>query len=156
MFDDDSLDDGESWQPFFIQHKQLSQKAKEIFMLLNVLEESFPKNELEDRLHPVYLMQENIVKARAKLAGAKALREIYHALMENAVLVKVNMTELKTQLFAAEEFYTSHKDYLDIIRKELDDFRLLFVEWVKTFDPGQDMPDEWHLFNDPDSFPDDE
>lgn len=154
MLNDD--DDGENWKPFFVQQQKLAQKAREIFILLNALEESFPKNEREDHSHPIYLMQENIMKASAKLAGAKALRKIYHQLMVNAVLVKVNMTELKTQLFAAEEFYTSHRDYLDIIKREIDDFRLLFIEWVKTFDPSEDMPDEWHLFNDPTSFPDDE
>lgn len=156
--DEDYSDDAdtEKWKPFFQQHKKLTLKAREIFTLLRALEESFPKDELEDRYHPVYLMQENIMKAQAKLAGAESLNNLYRALMENAVLVKVNMSELKVQLFSASEFYTSDKDYLSVIKKEVEEFRLLFVEWIKTFDSSVDLPDEWHLFNDPDSFPDDE
>lgn len=150
----DEVNEGEEWKPFFTTHKKLQKKAKEIFHLLLALKESFSEEELEkDSPHAYHLMMENITKVMAKLAGAQAVHDMYHALMENAVLVKVNMRELQVQLFSAKEFYNGDATYLQVIRDETEIFKELFIEWRKTFDPSQDLPDDWHLFNDPDSFP---
>jgi hypothetical protein len=46
--------------------------------------------------------------------------------------------------------------YLDVLRNEIDAFREIFVKWVTSFDKNNDLPDEWHLFNDPSSFPEDD
>lgn len=67
-------------------------------------------------------MLENITSVMAKLRGARVMDNMYHGIMENAVLVKVNMTELEVQLFAAREFYAGDKNYLQVIKDEIDDF----------------------------------
>ncbi|WP_157558070.1 hypothetical protein [Niabella aurantiaca] len=156
MDDDDFFGaEGEEWKPFHRLQRQLAKKARELLHLIMSLEASFEIGEKE-RTHPVHLMMENISVTSAKLSGAKVLYDVYHALMENAVLVKVNMTELKVQLFAAGEFYKGDKEYLDIIKEEVESFRLLFIQWIKTFDKSKDYPDDWHLFNDPADFPPDD
>ena len=35
-------------------------------------------------------------------------------------------------------------------------FKELFIQWIKAFDKTNDLPDDWHLFNDPSTFPDDD
>ncbi len=40
-------------------------------------------------------------------------------------------------------------EYLDLLRKEVEEFRILFAEWVKTFDPWDYIIDRWGLFNPP-------
>ncbi|WP_300596208.1 hypothetical protein [Niabella sp.] len=156
MNDDDFFEEAsEARKPFYRLQQQLAKKARELLNLVMSLEASFEIEEPE-RHHPVYRMMEHISVASAKLGGAKVLYDVYHALMENAVLVKVNMTELKAQLFAAREFYKGDKEYLDVIKDEVEAFRLLFIQWVKTFDKHSDYPDDWHLFNNPEDFPPDD
>ncbi|SDC48634.1 hypothetical protein [Niabella drilacis] len=153
--EDDLFEEGEQWKPFFRLQKQLSAKARKLLQLVLSLEASFEIDE-QEQTHPVHLMMQHISVASAKLSGAKMLYDVYHALMENAVLVKVNLTELKVQLFAAKEFYKGNREYLEVIKEEVEAFRLLFIQWVKTFDKTKDYPDEWHLFNDPADFPPDD
>ena len=40
-------------------------------------------------------------------------------------------------------------EYLDLLRNEIEAFRILFAEWVKTFDPFNYIIDRWGLFNPP-------
>lgn len=42
-----------------------------------------------------------------------------------------------------------------ILRNTIDDFRLLFIDWVKTFDCSNYIPDSWGLFNPIGVFPED-
>lgn len=156
-------DDDNLWEPesegekiFFEKHKILRQKAWEIFDLVLRLKDSLPEGD-EDMLDPVVMMQDNIQRASAKLAGAKALYSIYSALMVNAVLVRVNMEEMKVMCFSATEMFSHiEKSYVQVIKDEIENFRILFVDWVKTFDKTLDYPDEWHLFNNPEDFPPDD
>jgi len=40
-------------------------------------------------------------------------------------------------------------DYLQLLRDEVEEFRVLFAEWVKTFDQWDYIIDRWGLFNPP-------
>ncbi len=40
-------------------------------------------------------------------------------------------------------------EYLDLLRNEIDESRILFAEWVKTFDCWNYMIDRWDLLNPP-------
>jgi len=155
MNKDDFFNEGESWKPFHQCHRRLVSKAKEINDLICRLGDSFPDIK-EDGFHPVTLMQDNMIMIQAKLAGAQVLHNIYHKLMENAVLIRVNMEEIKVQLFAAIHMHDGDENYVQVVKDEITAFRLLFIAWVQTFDRSKDFPDEWHLFNDPDSFPKDD
>ncbi len=44
-------------------------------------------------------------------------------------------------------------EYVQLIRKELNDFRLLFIEWVESFDTNNHIWDDWGLFNPPGAIP---
>lgn len=52
-------------------------------------------------------------------------------------------------------FHESYKDleYVTLIRKELNKFRLLFLDWINSFDTYNHIWDEWGLFNPPSAIP---
>jgi hypothetical protein len=41
------------------------------------------------------------------------------------------------------------KDYISLLRNEIDEFRLLFIDWVASFDAWNYIKDDWGLFNPP-------
>jgi hypothetical protein len=69
--------------------------------------------------------------------------------MENATLIRKGARELITDARILQEFGFRDIDYLDVLRTEIEAFRILFAEWVKTFDPWDYMKDSWGLFNPP-------
>lgn len=84
----------------------------------------------------------------AKIAGASV--DLYDLKMENAALVRMAARELQTctsgiHMFMPEE----HSDYLMLLRDQIEEFRVIFAEWVKTFDPFEYIIDRWGLFNPP-------
>jgi hypothetical protein len=40
-------------------------------------------------------------------------------------------------------------EYLEMLRNHIEEFRVLFAEWVKTFDQYNYIIDRWGLFNPP-------
>ena len=41
------------------------------------------------------------------------------------------------------------KEYITLLRNEIEEFRLLFIEWVAGFDKSNYIIDRWGLFNPP-------
>ena len=37
------------------------------------------------------------------------------------------------------------KDYEQLMREKVEEFRLLFVEWIRGFNKAQDVPDNWGI-----------
>ncbi|RYD78110.1 MAG: hypothetical protein EOP53_11775 [Sphingobacteriales bacterium] len=102
------------------------------------------------------LIMENASRIPAKIRGAMSVDEMYSLVMESAVIIKVNVTELHAQLWACEELHDIEKKYVDVLKEEIAIFKSLFITWVKCFDKSNDLPDEWYLFNNPDDFPEEE
>jgi hypothetical protein len=74
--------------------------------------------------------------------------------MQNAAINRDHAMSLYVQV-GALRFHESYKDleYVKLIRKEIDEFRLLFIEWVNSFDTNNHIWDEWGLFNPEGSIP---
>ena len=94
-----------------------------------------------------YLMQ-NCLIIPGKISGAEAV-EIYDLKMENAVLIRKAARELITDARGLQMHGYKETEYLDLLRNEIEEFRILFAEWVKTFDPQNYSIDRWGLFNPP-------
>ena len=90
----------------------------------------------------------------AKIAGAAG--GFYSMQMEKAVIIRINIVDLRNTLWTCLTEEWCSEEYVEMMRAEIEQFRLLFVEWIKSFDKSNDYPDEWHLFNDPDGFPKEE
>jgi hypothetical protein len=98
------------------------------------------------------VMMENATIVPGKIKGALGM-DVYSLKMENAVIIKVNIMQLKVQLWSCEAIHELERKYLDVLRDEIEAFRQIFIKWVTSFDKSNDLPDEWHLFNDPATFP---
>ena len=102
------------------------------------------------------LMLENAMIVTTKIKGTLAADEVYSFVMESAVIIKVNISQLKAQLWACGALHNIEEKYLDVLKVEIENCRKIFIQWVATFDKENDLPDEWHLFNNPDTFPADD
>ena len=94
-----------------------------------------------------YLM-DNAMIIPAKIAGAEVV-DFYDLKMENAAIIRKAARELISDSRCLQMHGCRDFEYLDLLRKEVDEFRILFAEWVKTFDPYDYIIDRWGLFNPP-------
>lgn len=85
----------------------------------------------------------------AKIAGAQAV-DLYDLKMENATIIRKSARDL--YVFAGSlrfEDDIQDKDYIHLLRNEIDEFRLLFIDWVASFDVWNYIKDDCGLFNPP-------
>lgn len=127
----------------------LYQKAKQIFKITQGLVEivSIDNEFLQETT--VRFMLENAMIIPAKIAGAQAV-DLYDLRMENATIIRKAARELYVQAGSLRfEEDIMNKDYILLLRKEIDEFRLLFIDWVAGFDEWNYIKDDWGLFNPP-------
>jgi hypothetical protein len=102
-----------------------------------------------------HLMLEDAFIICSKIAGAEG-GNLYSIRMQNAALIRHHALSLYTQV-GGLKYHESFKniEYVNLIRDEIDAFRLLFIDWVAGFDTSQYVWDEWELFNPKDAIPPD-
>ncbi len=70
--------------------------------------------------------------------------------MENAAIIRRAARSLLTETYQLELNEYKVTEYIELLRTAVDDeFRVLFAEWVKSFDPSNNIIDRWGLFNPP-------
>lgn len=128
------------------------QKAELILQLVNSLLEAIPeKNEYLNATK--YMLRDDVTIICAKITGAEA-GDLYSIRMQNAAIIRDYAMHLYTQVGSLrfeEDF--KEKEYVILIRKEIDEFRALFIDWVAGFDKSNYIWDEWELFNPPGAIP---
>jgi hypothetical protein len=148
-FDEDSdWDEGdeeslENEQNRIYRHP-LMRKAKDIVALTHALVGS-----LDEARKELYggLMMEDASVMSAKFAGAEALED-YVAKMENATIMKVHAKSLRAMTYQLAVESTHAEEHLQLLRDAIEDYRKLFVEWVKGFDSSEKYDDGWGIFTD--------
>jgi len=154
-FDDkDDESNSENWKPVKIHGNALFKKAIDILNLTETICDVLPDDDHADITRR--LMLENAMIVPAKIKGALGVDEVYSIVMESAVIIKVNICQLKAQLWACNAIHDIEDKYLDVLKDEIEEFKKIFIQWVSSFDKENDLPDDWHLFNDPATFPDDD
>lgn len=128
------------------------QKALLIVHLVQSLVASLPEEDdyIQETKH---LMLENAMLLPAKIAGAEG-GDLYSIRMQNAAIIRDHAMHLYVQV-GSLRFHEPYKDldYVKLIRSEIDAFRLLFIDWIKHFNPSNYFWDEWELFNPPGAIP---
>lgn len=127
----------------------LYQKAEQILKITMGLVAIVPaENEILQETTVRYMM-ENALLLPAKIAGAQGI-DLYDLKMENATLIRKAARELYVQAGSLrfDEAITD-KDYIELLRNTIEEFRLLFIDWVENFDPWSYIKDNWGLFNPP-------
>lgn len=146
MYEDDEPLENFTDQPIY-------QKAEEIYALVHKISQLIPNE------NPVLEETGNMMLADATLLTAKLAgsigADLYDLKMENATLIRKAARDILLHCRHLQTFDFEYVAYLDLIRNEIEEFRVLFVKWVKTFDPWEYIIDEWGLFNPPGVDPDD-
>lgn len=135
----------------------LYQKAMEVRQLVDsIVEIAYESdmafgNEVEKHIvdNSINYLIENSLSIPSKIAGVYAEDTAYDLKMENATLIRKAAIELLTDANTLEHYGFKEVEYLEILRKALEELRLLFAEWVQTFDPWNYQIDRWGLFNPP-------
>ncbi|UYZ62417.1 hypothetical protein [Hymenobacter weizhouensis] len=129
----------------YLKHQALFTKARELSDLTYAFVKSLPDE--DDLPMPMLggLMLENAYMLGAKLAASRAI-PYYSRRMELAVLIKLAAEGLLTQTSTCKMLEVGAPEYLQLLRREIEEFRLLFIAWVQDFDPTNDIEDEWGLF----------
>ncbi len=139
MFDEEAYNAPENL-PIFLKGKEI------LDVVLNICE-LFP----EDNAHLQYIKEELIADAAllsAKVRGAEAA-ELYDLKMEAATIIRKAAKDLMVQNHSLEMFGFKHSDYYNIVRDLIEEYRLLFIDWVAGFDKWNYVIDRWGLFNPP-------
>lgn len=98
--------------------------------------------------HVKAIMLEDAMLLTVKVAGAEG-GELYDIRMECAAIIRKAARELMVQNHALEMFGFEHVEYFGIVRDLLEEYRLLFIDWVAGFDKWNYIIDRWGLFNPP-------
>ena len=133
------------------------QKAREIMDLVGSIIDSVEKTDIafNDPIEAEMIkdnlkyMGINASIIPAKIAGVSSEDMLYDIRMENAAIIRKAARELITDARGLEMHGYPDTEYLDILRNEVEEFRILFAEWVKTFDCWNYIIDRWGLFNPP-------
>ena len=121
-------------------------KAEHIFQLVESLVAILPEDDdyLNDTKH---FMTSDAMLICAKIMGAEG-GDLYSIRMQNAALIRQAAMDLYVQVGSLRMFENfKDKNYIPLIRQEIEEFRLLFIEWVANFDTTNYFWDEWELFN---------
>ena len=141
MFDEEENDfDKIEKMPLFIKGKEILEVVTEILSLIQ---------EDEDHLEIIkQLILEDAYMLTAKIAAAEG-GNLYDIRMENAAIIRKAACDLMIQNHSLEMFGFEHVEYYSIVRKLIEEYRLLFIDWVAGFDKWDYMIDRWGLFNPP-------
>lgn len=127
-------------------------KSQEIFETIERIIELFP----EDNEHLEYMksqLRSDSMMIQAKLAGAFAVK-LYDQKMENATLIRKAARDLMVSYHSLDMYGFKDVQYYLLVREQIEEFRLLFIDWVAGFNPKHFITDEWGLFNPPGIGPD--
>ena len=126
-----------------VRNLPIYQKSEEIVDITRAIVDTADKE--CDEYELVRLMLGNAYMISAKIVAAEG-GELYHLRMEAATQVKIAACDLLSQTIFCEIQNLVDSAYLDLLRNEVEEFRQLFVSWVKSFDRKKDTYDGWGLF----------
>ncbi|MEI6556378.1 MAG: hypothetical protein WCL70_12380 [Paludibacter sp.] len=125
----------------------LYQKGQEITELVRSIA-SLIEDEEGELGYTKQLMLEDAYMLCAKIAAAEG-GDLYDIRMENAALIRRAAHSLKLHIHSLRMFGFEHAEYYMMVRDKVEEYRLLFIDWVAGFDKTNYIADRWGLFNPP-------
>ena len=122
-------------------------KGEEIFDMVYKVTELIPENN-EYLEHVKACMISDAALLTVKVAGAEAAG-LYDLKMENAAIIRKAARDLIVQQYSLDMFGFKYVGYYQIVRDLIEEYRLLFIDWVAGFDKWDYIIDRWGLFNPP-------
>jgi four helix bundle protein len=122
----------------------VAKKAEEIYKLTSTICDLIDKE--KDLFHLHEQMLSNAMMIPAKIANAEG-GDLYSLRFDQATILKIHARELlaQTSLLSAEELID--EKYVKLLRKEIEEFRPVFLDWVRSWDKSNDITDEWDIKN---------
>ena len=93
-------------------------------------------------------MYADALQIPAKIAGAAGI-DLYDLKMENAAIIRKCARDIYVGCNGFVIWDFKETEYLDLLREQIEEFRVLFADWVKTFDQWDYIIDRWGLINPP-------
>ena len=87
-------------------------------------------------------MSEDAANLSVKVSGAES-GELYDIKMENAAIIRRSARELIVHTHSLRMYGYKETQYFDLLRQAVEEYRLLFIEWVASFDPWNYVVDSW-------------
>lgn len=122
-------------------------KGKEILEMVSKITALIPEDN-EYLMHVKACMLSDAAQLTVKVAGAEAA-ELYDLKMENASIIRKAARDLMVQQHSLDMFGFEYVEYYQMVRDLIEEYRLLFIEWVAGFDKWDYVIDRWGLFNPP-------
>jgi hypothetical protein len=141
MFDDEEDDE--------IKYEDLPifRKGEEIMDIVRHIASLIP----DDNEHLQFtkgFMLSDAAQLTVKIAGAHGAG-LYDLKMEAAAIIRKAARDLVVQSHSLEMFGFKEVEYFNIVRDLVEEYRLLFIDWVASFDKWDYIIDRWGLFNPP-------
>ncbi len=145
MFDDED-DDIESKRDK-VRNLPIYKKGKEISDIVRKIGELIPEN--NENLQEIKgMMLFDAAQLCVKIAGAEAAG-LYDIKMESAAIIRKAAKDIILHYHSLKMFGFKEYEYFKIVRDLVEEYRLLFIEWVAGFDKWNYCIDRWGLFNPP-------
>ncbi len=125
----------------------LYRKGKEIYELVRSITDLIPDDDKELHFTKQFMI-EDAMKLSVKVAGASGAG-LYDLKMESAAIIRKAAKDLMVQNHTLEMFGFKEVHYFDMVRDLIEEYRLLFIDWVAGFDQWDYIIDRWGLFNPP-------
>jgi len=125
-----------------IENLPVYQKAKELLNLAEHVAEYLKDNDQREDLQGQIVS--NAMMIVVKIAGAEG-GGLYSLKMENAIRIKFAVMEMFEAVLFARLIDINNNDYVQLIRNGIEEFRLEFINWIRTFDVADDYKDDWGL-----------
>ena len=123
------------------------QKGKEILDIVIKITDLIPEKD-EYLNHVKGCMISDAAQLTVKIAGAEAA-ELYDLKMECAAIIRKAARDLMVQQHSLDMFDFEYPEYYQIVRDLIEEYRLLFIDWVAGFNKWDYIIDRWGLFNPP-------
>ncbi len=149
-FDDDEPDFDEEGEFDYRKEQEriykhpLMKKTREIIGLTRALVGSL--DEARKELYGGIMMDDAMILG-AKFSSTEAIPD-FVLKMEKAVLMKVHAKSLNSMTYQLALEETHAEEHLALLRQAIEEYRLLFIDWVKGFDPSEKSDDGWGIFTD--------
>lgn len=121
------------------------QKSEDIFKTVKTITDLIPEE--NEHLSVIkFQLLEDAMMIQAKLRGAFAVK-LYDIKMENAAIIRKAARDLMVSYHSLKMFGFEDVKYYLLVRDLIEEFRLLFIEWVSNFNQKHFITDTWGLFN---------
>ena len=128
-------------------HAELEAKGNEIIDVVSKIADLIPED--SPKLQSIKdMMLSDAMTLVAKVRGAEG-GDLYDIRMENAAIIRKAARDLMVSNHSLEMFGFKYVEYFDIVRELIEEYRLIFIRWVESFDQWNYIIDRWGLFNPP-------